>query len=749
MALPSSIPGWDRLAAEELTGDVHNAIRRLKELGSQMRNQSYQFSSKDLESIDELAKYLKELDSKRINARDRLEAETIKSSIVRRELSHFPEKTIRDIEDKVHRARVLNEDQIGGLQAEIARIAEETKATIRKQELLSMHNDLLQAEEKKLSECYEVKVKELNSQMAERARLQIELNGQNKDFKDTVKKSNSVKQEIQDVEVQMKEVMSTFAKDMLNLNKTLEDAKAQYEETMEKNIDLEKQFCDLKGDVVEQDLLVEEKLSQLKRSEARVKYMRSTEANTRKQIKEGTQQIERLKEQSSALKDQAKRFRQEYEGKEEVVAEKRSQLRKQMKLISADSEKLTFLCRGLKRELKTVCDEAEAQERVLADIKAKVHDTKKTLITHSEEGVELKEDSNKMITELNELLSAHQQSVMILNNEITELRKRLEEGTRTANVVQSGYDDATQTVQDKTSHHQATMAILQRRMETSTKIDAEMTERATFLEDSTAKCCEDTKAFDSQLKESSAKLIRTKRALSNAISSLEENISDLREEIGDRNETLARIKPQCVTLEKEHERLSDVYDTEKRELIALKSQKSEMQDRIKELQANLAKMSIPQQELKMDTLRCRAYTRQIVWRRTHEVDRLEKEVTEANQKVGAIQKENKRIVEGSQVLSDEIKRMHGLLGSRKDVEDQLDANLQEYKDRLSEQRQKNKDLEMASSARDQLVLQDITALRKASETRHELLSGLHGQFEQELKGFSDYLLKTATQSATV
>ena len=66
MALPSSIPGWDRLAAEELTGDVHNAIRRLKELGSQMRNQSYQFSSKDLESIDELAKYLKELVSSRI-----------------------------------------------------------------------------------------------------------------------------------------------------------------------------------------------------------------------------------------------------------------------------------------------------------------------------------------------------------------------------------------------------------------------------------------------------------------------------------------------------------------------------------------------------------------------------------------------------------------------------------------------------------------------------------------------------------
>lgn len=77
MALPNPIPGWDYLSAAELTGDVQNAIRRLKELGrgpdsmltisvalslgSQMRNQSHQFSIKDLESIDELAKHLKEL----------------------------------------------------------------------------------------------------------------------------------------------------------------------------------------------------------------------------------------------------------------------------------------------------------------------------------------------------------------------------------------------------------------------------------------------------------------------------------------------------------------------------------------------------------------------------------------------------------------------------------------------------------------------------------------------------------------
>lgn len=58
---------------------------------------------------------------------------------------------------------------------------------------------------------------------------------------------------------------------------------------------------------------------------------------------------ETLKLSSSTLKEQAKTARQDYERKEEVVADKRSQIRKQMELISADSERLQLLCRGLKR----------------------------------------------------------------------------------------------------------------------------------------------------------------------------------------------------------------------------------------------------------------------------------------------------------------------------------------------------------------------------------------------------------------
>ena len=53
---------------------------------------------------------------------------------------------------------------------------------------------------------------------------------------------------------------------------------------------------------------------------------------------------------------------------------------------------------------------------------------------------------------------------------------------------------------------------------------------------------------------------------------------------------------------------------------------------------------IVQEKLKMDTLRCRAYTRQKVIQRTKQVDRLEKQVTEATQKINAVSEENKRYV---------------------------------------------------------------------------------------------------------
>lgn len=49
-----------------------------------------------------------------------------------------------------------------------------------------------------------------------------------------------------------------------------------------------------------------------------------------------------------------------------------------------------------------------------------------------------------------------------------------------------------------------------------------------------------------------------------------------------------------------------------------------------------------QEKLKMDTLRCRAYTRQRVWQYTREVDKIEKQVVEVTQKLTAIDNENRR-----------------------------------------------------------------------------------------------------------
>lgn len=121
----------------------------------------------------------------------------------------------------------------------------------------------------------------------------------------------------------------------------------------------------------------------------------------------------------------------------------------------------------------------------------------------------------------------------------------------------------------------------------------------------------------------------------------------------------------------------------------------------------------------MDTLRCRAYTRQKVIQRTRQVGRLEKRVTEATQKINAVSEENKRytkflasdillkwtislptlkqdhcgkpkpvrsviftvmkLVQASDQLSQEIERMQSMLRSREDMEAQLETALRLYK----------------------------------------------------------------------
>ena len=66
----------------------------------------------------------------------------------------------------------------------------------------------------------------------------------------------------------------------------------------------------------------------------------------------------------------------------------------------------------------------------------------------------------------------------------------LEEGVRTANVVQSEFDEATKTLQKKTVQHQVTMSILQDRMVTSIKSGEEMTKRVSLCV-----CCREDVVF--------------------------------------------------------------------------------------------------------------------------------------------------------------------------------------------------------------------------------------------------------------
>ena len=69
----------------------------------------------------------------------------------------------------------------------------------------------------------------------------------------------------------------------------------------------------------------------------------------------------------------------------------------------------------------------------------------------------------------------------ILNDKILEFQKRLQENTRTKEIVQSGYDDLTKTVETKAEQHKETLAVMQTRLTDGKRLSADLSEQVCII----------------------------------------------------------------------------------------------------------------------------------------------------------------------------------------------------------------------------------------------------------------------------
>lgn len=727
----------------ELTSDVNASVEKLQELGAQLQVNRTEFAQKFCEDAFKIIDALKELDSSRLKAHERLEAETITASVLRHRLNTHASKLRNEATATVGSARDSNAAQIKELKDQLEWMSHEATRLVKKHEVLDLHNDMLIPDLKKIKTDHEDKVKKLNEKMSERASMQILLNETDDQLKTTNDRISSLESEISILEEELKQRIDEVNKEKDKLLKTLDVTKVKLNEQNRNNFKSKKELRELEDETVESQLSLQETCRNIHEIEATIKHLINMEENLKVTIHEQEKEIESQKNMEidieSEMNEQKLAFTMKRKECELII----EQLIREVKIATQENSKLIDSRKKIKKKLKEANDISNMQSGALSDIKRSVDASKKILMDESKDGVRLDTEKKELEYRLISLRETHKVNVQLFKEEIAELREKLTKERKTRQTVEESYNDLQITIQHHLTQNSEVIASLTATMNESKTQRNEMADKSAELELEVSNYEHNIIALQQELESTVNSLDYIRNDMEYQITNLEESIAELTEDLYDHTEMLLQLEPESCTLENEYTLLSEQYESKKKDMIGLKNKKSGLEDACQRLQRDLEKMYIPQDMLRMETLTCRAYTRQSLRNQKKKIDEMERDVWEREKKLEYIMRENQRFNETIEYLKSDCTRLSAMYENSTEIEIMLINKLKVMKESLEIQWKENQDLAKHYSECDRVSLEKMETLDKNCKERLQMLSVIATQFQQEMMNFTDYLSKMA------
>ncbi|KAL5463372.1 hypothetical protein EMCRGX_G032265 [Ephydatia muelleri] len=689
----------------DLTADVNSTVEQLEDLGQKMKDR--QFTASNLNLIQDIATSLKELNAKRQKAHELLEAETIKSSVLRHKLASFPHKLRAEMTAALGSARETNSTLIMDLQAQLATIGDKATHATKRQEVLMLHNEVLRPEAKALSRKHEDLVKKVNALMAKKAQMKITLNDTQDRLQSTQSHAHSIEKELEQLEQEMRTKQEEFAREKQCLLDVLERTRRQHTKQLEDNHSAGVEATRVEGQAVEAKFKEDEKQMMLVTAESRLQTFLNQEAEIRAKLAQGRERIKELLTQGEAISRHTdEELDKAYTLKSAGMKEKAVQYQKETVLTELDTEKLQATMKNLRKTLKVVEEARNIQALSLADAKENVQAAKRTLLFHAGETSRLQEEAREAQLKLSQLQDSHKMNAQMLQDKASVLRDRLSSERKHRQSTELSHSDIQQELAKYNSEHSKAMSQLQARLETSRDLHSHMSDKQTQLKIQVEDREREIQKLSGSLEATKSHLSKAQLSLQNEIPSLEESVSVMRNEAHCHQQTLQVI--ECKELEERCNTQSESYETKKKEVIALLNKKAGLEDTLTRQQRQLESIHLPQ-------------------------------VSAGHQKLLAVQVENKRI--------EEVCALIGFWDSNSSMQMILQAELVKCRgmricclhllhtilclETLSVQWMVNAKLTESYSDTDHVVLRDLATLNKASEERLNTVSTIHRQFTEE------------------
>ncbi|XP_067938936.1 coiled-coil domain-containing protein 175-like [Watersipora subatra] len=723
----------------EENDNVFTAVNHLVDLGSRMRTSNFGFKEKDISNIDFIIEAINELENQRSVVHDQLEAETIKSSILRHELKLLPDRYKKEIHDAVVNARQSNSDLVERLNAQIVNIERSIEELTAKNEQLETDNTMQLPERDRLRVQHEEVITVLNQRMAEKATEQIKLN----ETRDNLRETHAKIMDCEDDLLQLKEDM---IKERADVRAEKAKLRAAINETKEKTSDQNKENDESKSQL---DLLskrlefTEKELDDLKKflykADVNKAKADGQERSLNNQINKQLRENDNLRKNIIELQRKKMETEQKYRADIDAMQKYVEQLKEKIKAKEQRLKKLVLRRDDLLADEEVITEKRATSTKQVVELTDILTEAKRALVRKQEDIARMREETSRMEEEIVDLGETHVVCVENFNRQIEEYREQLGKERQDRMEVQRERDSVQKTLDEFKAENNQFMASVNKKVTQGKEKHESLTTEGSGLQKGMRELDEKIKEAKVMVREERINYDLKKSEIETHLTSLQSEIKKYEDMTADVKHLLEVKMPEFAAQTAAYNEAQIEFEKIKKQVSGMKSQKASLDDQVKRTKLAIEKTIKPQGEITKELEVHRQTLLSSMKVQLQEAEELERQVYVVGTKLQTIADENERFTESNDGMeADLVLLERDLVTCEEDIE-KLRAEYAFLKSLLVTAWKEDSILEQEMTERDLDVLQKLADVLKISSKRSDVVEHVSTDMNSELESLSAFL----------
>lgn len=724
---------------------VAYAVQRLQELGKRIEVHGLRLQERDVGIIDEVIDAVQELDKERVRAHDLLEAESIRSSILRHEMKTLHAVYRKEIQDAIENARQSIKDLVEELKKrieDVGRSADQLAVTLQS---LEKENALLVPERDRLREKHEEIIVTLNQRMAEKAVNQIALN----ETRDRLRATNQRVLDLEDDIAQLKEDMilerAEARAECDRLRTAVSETKAKTSDQNSENATAKKKLDSLQSQLRKSEEELEVYRKQIRKYEVGRTKLEDQERALLSQLAVDTKTNEDLRNHGVEVHAEHLRREKAFQIEIEDLQARIKELGTDYKAKIEQAERLKERRKELALEAAVAEESAAVAQQRSKEVSAVLEQAQQNLLHRQEDLARTRNETERMEQDIVNLAEEHKVFVVNYNRQIEEFKEQLSKEKKDRMEVQATRDTTQKQLEEFKQTTQKYMAEVNKKVSHGKQQHANLTQEGAQLERD-IKVAEDAiVAHRSQLELEREVFKQKEVELRDKLAKLRDEVAQLESKTTELRHLLATQIPVFEGTERRFNEVSQKYDTTKRDVAGKKSEKQSLEDQVKRAKATIDRLYHPQERLRLQLSEQQQQSLLQMRTQMEELRTVELDIYVAQSKLDALLTENARFKNSIEIMQNDSKELGEREALCENETDKLRRLYRFLQDLLHSNWMEDYNAGEASAARDRLTLEQFGRVLSSATKRQTTVTCITDRMATELELLARFLETVASR----